>query len=221
MTDIFISYSRKNIGDCLEFASALDEAGINYWLDKEGIEGGSKWGQIIPKAVHDSKIVVLLASKFSLNSDNVYNEISLAIERYKRPVVPVLLEAYPEEFTKLDYLVHSLQHIELDNKEGKFGSIIRYLKNKLSIAPNSSIASQPQNAPAEVSSPIATQSGKRGDFMKRTRVTHNHPDGAVVYLEHRQVWVGYADGKIVCTKGNPDKVKDFLLAKFGITGTVL
>lgn len=133
MADVFISYSRRDLGLCLEFVSALEDAGIGYWLDKEGIESGSKWGQIISKALHDSKLVVLLASEHSLNSDNVFNEIDLAVNRYHRPVVPVLVGKYPEGHTKLDYLVYSLQHIELPSDKDKFGIVISYLKNKLGV----------------------------------------------------------------------------------------
>lgn len=135
MTDVFISYSRQDMGTCLEFVSALEAAGINYWLDKEGIESGAKWGQIISRALYDSKLVVLLVSDHSLNSDNVFNEIDLAVNRYQRAVVPVLIGKYPDGHAKLDYLVYSLQHIELNNDKNKFGNVISYLKNKLGADP--------------------------------------------------------------------------------------
>jgi hypothetical protein len=48
----------------------------------------------------------------------------------------------------------------------------------------------------------------------RTRVVKSHKDGAV-FLDHRQVWVGYHGGKIQCTKKTEAAVVEFLAKKFG------
>jgi len=45
-------------------------------------------------------------------------------------------------------------------------------------------------------------------------------DGSVVFLEHRKVWVGYAEGRIVCTKNSAEKVIDFLKSRFGVDGQI-
>jgi hypothetical protein len=54
--------------------------------------------------------------------------------------------------------------------------------------------------------PAATKNGK---------VRQNHPNGAVVFLEHRQVWVAYAEGRIVTTQKTEAKAREVLTTKWG------
>ncbi len=61
---------------------------------------------------------------------------------------------------------------------------------------------------------ISKQDRKRKNRMK-------HPDGAVLFRDDRQVWVGYAEGRIVCTKSTSDKVLDFLRLKHGLAGEII
>lgn len=46
-------------------------------------------------------------------------------------------------------------------------------------------------------------------------VKDKQPDGTVIFLEHRQVWVGYFNGKIQCSKKTEAAAKKFLQDKFG------
>jgi hypothetical protein len=54
-----------------------------------------------------------------------------------------------------------------------------------------------------------------------SRLRLDHPDGSVVFLEHRQVWVGYAEGRIVCTKKSSEKAVEFLKERFGLDGQIV
>ena len=52
--------------------------------------------------------------------------------------------------------------------------------------------------------------------MKAAKVRESHPDGAIVFLDHRQIWVGYFGGKIQCSKKTEAAVKEYLSNKFGV-----
>ncbi|MEI7455969.1 MAG: GIY-YIG nuclease family protein [Nitrosomonadales bacterium] len=48
----------------------------------------------------------------------------------------------------------------------------------------------------------------------------NYPDGTVAFLEHRKVWVGYAEGRIVCTRSSSAKAQHFLKTRHNIDGEI-
>jgi len=230
--------------DCLALIEALDNAGINYWVDRQGIEAGSAWAQIIGKALHESSIVLLLASEYSLNSDNVFNEIDLAVSMNK-PIVPVVIGNFPDGYYKLMYHVHARQRLEHQSDE-QFSGVIAYLRNKLQV--NTNLASATDNTCKQDTSTqdivglresLANINRGKVDVdsisleskntlcsrvgegrKKRTKLTHKYPDGAVVFLPHRGVWVGYAEGRIVCTKNSSDKVVQFLMQRYSLTGVI-
>jgi hypothetical protein len=51
MSDIFISYSRKDSKQALELAGRLRAAGINAWIDQGGIEAATSWSKEIVHAI--------------------------------------------------------------------------------------------------------------------------------------------------------------------------
>jgi SprT protein len=44
-------------------------------------------------------------------------------------------------------------------------------------------------------------------------------DGTVLYLAHRNIWVGYFNGKIQCSRKTESACKEFLKAKFGVVSS--
>lgn len=43
---------------------------------------------------------------------------------------------------------------------------------------------------------------------------HDMADGTVAYLEHRDVYVAYMDGRIICTRKTAEGVKKYLQANY-------
>jgi adenylate cyclase len=91
MSDIFISYSRKDSEQALSLAERLRGEGMSVWIDQQGIEAAKTWSEEIVNAIEGSKAFVLLLSSSSVESGNVAKELSLAYEA-ERPLVPVALE---------------------------------------------------------------------------------------------------------------------------------
>ena len=88
---IFFSYSRQDSDFVIHLAQSLREAGAGVWLDQLDIKPGSRWDKSIEQALFKSSILLVVLSKSSVESANVMDEVSFALEENKR-VVPILLE---------------------------------------------------------------------------------------------------------------------------------
>lgn len=101
---IFFSYSRDNSEFVLNLAKELRNAGANIWLDQLDIKPGTRWDSSIEKALASSKTLLVILSKSSVDSHNVMDEVSYALEE-KKTVVPVLLEPcdIPFRLKRLQY----------------------------------------------------------------------------------------------------------------------
>ncbi len=121
MSDIFISYSRRDSEQALSLAERLRASGITVWIDQHGIEAATSWSKEIVDGIESSKAFLILLSHSSLWSANVVKELSIASEE-GRPIVPVELEAVtiPSEFK---YQLAGLQRAQYTD----FDSILRAL----------------------------------------------------------------------------------------------
>ncbi len=91
--DVFISYSRKDsaVADCI--CSALDRAGITYFIDREGIGGGLEFPEILAQAIIECRKVLFLASANSYASKFTNNEIVYAYnKKNKNSIIPYLID---------------------------------------------------------------------------------------------------------------------------------
>jgi hypothetical protein len=92
--DIFISYSRKDKTVVEVLCSALDEAGISYWIDRKDILPGDSFPGEIANAIEHSKLLVFVSSGLSNQSDYVAREVFYALN-HKIPVIPFKLDEEP------------------------------------------------------------------------------------------------------------------------------
>jgi TIR domain len=88
---IFFSYSRDNSEFVLDLAKKLRAEGRNVWLDQLDIETGERWDRSIEEALEKADVLLVVLSKTSVDSNNVMDEVSFALEEGKR-VLPVLFE---------------------------------------------------------------------------------------------------------------------------------
>jgi hypothetical protein len=88
---IFFSYSRDDSEFVLTLAKNLRQSGANIWLDQMDIKPGTRWDKSVETALENSTTLLVILSKKSVESTNVMDEVSFALEENKT-VVPVLLE---------------------------------------------------------------------------------------------------------------------------------
>lgn len=87
----FLSYSRADEHFALRFANDLRSLGVVMWVDQLNIRPSEHWDRAIERALRSCRNVVVILSPRAVESDNVADEISLAIDSGKS-VIPVMLE---------------------------------------------------------------------------------------------------------------------------------
>lgn len=88
---VFISYSTKNRALADTMRALLSENGLNTWMAPEDIPAGSKYAQVINRAVKNCACFVLILSDDAQNSIWVAKEVERAVN-YRRPILPVQIE---------------------------------------------------------------------------------------------------------------------------------
>lgn len=88
---IFVSYSSKDRPFALGLVKELQNLGANVWIDQLGIGLGENWDNAIEEALEKSETFMLILSQTSVESPNVQDEVSIAINTNKK-MVPILIE---------------------------------------------------------------------------------------------------------------------------------
>ncbi len=86
---VFISYSRKDKRFVKKLNAALDAAGVQAWVDWEGIEIASDWRQRIASAIQDSDAFLFVISPDSLKSKVCVEELTQGLQ-YNKKLIPIL-----------------------------------------------------------------------------------------------------------------------------------
>src|SRR5215469_9430248 len=85
----FFSYSRDDSEFVLRVAGDLKAAGANVWLDQLDIVPGQRWDRAVEDALANCPSILVILSPASVNSTNVMDEVSFALEE-KKTVIPVM-----------------------------------------------------------------------------------------------------------------------------------
>ncbi len=88
---VFVSYGRHDAAQVLEITRLLEQEGVSVWRDGDRILGGQYYGEQIVHAIAHSRVVVLMCSPQSFQSDNVHTEVLLTWDHYHRRYIPVWL----------------------------------------------------------------------------------------------------------------------------------
>ena len=86
---VFISYSRKDKAFVQKLNSALDDAGVQAWVDWEGIELASDWMETITQAIQGNDAFLYVISPDSLKSKVCADELELGLKLNKK-LIPIL-----------------------------------------------------------------------------------------------------------------------------------
>jgi WD40 repeat protein len=86
---VFISYSRKDKTFVQKLNDALDNAGVNAWVDWEGIELASDWMSRITAAIQGGDAFLFVISPDSLASKVCAEELELGLKLNKK-LIPIL-----------------------------------------------------------------------------------------------------------------------------------
>jgi hypothetical protein len=103
----FFSYSRHDSEFTLKLAKDLRAAGAPVWLDQLDIAPGRHWDTAVEKAIGTSSSLLIVLSPDSVQSENVMDEVSYALEEGKL-VIPVLYRD-----CKIPLRLRRLQYVDL------------------------------------------------------------------------------------------------------------
>jgi hypothetical protein len=110
---IFVSYSSDDRPFALGLVKELQRLGANVWIDQLGIGLGENWDNAIEEALEKSETFMLILSPTSVESQNVQDEVSIAINT-KKKLVPILIKA-----CELPMRLQRRQYADLTNNPDK------------------------------------------------------------------------------------------------------
>ena len=133
VADVFLSYSRQDLGIAQKLSEELQSIGCKVWMDVSGIESGEKFMDSIVDAIKSSKIFLFLASSNSYHSQFAIRELQFA-EHMKIRTVIILIDdsPMPGEFT---FMYGRKDTININNEVQKnklFKDLKRYVDDNLS-----------------------------------------------------------------------------------------
>jgi formylglycine-generating enzyme required for sulfatase activity len=124
MADIFISYASADTEFALKLAQSLRSAGANLWIDRLDIQAGDHWDLAVEQALEKAKILLIVLSPAAVDSKNVMDEVSFALEENKR-IVPVLYKP-----CKIPFRLRRVHHVDFG---ADFDHALKRLLNDLAI----------------------------------------------------------------------------------------
>jgi hypothetical protein len=103
--NIFMSYSRREVGFIDDLVRNLEQTGYDVWLDYCSLVPGRPWQDQIYQGIQNADVILLVVSKASLSSQNVEVEWRYVIEQNKR-VILLVFEAVdlPAELEKYEWV---------------------------------------------------------------------------------------------------------------------
>jgi WD40 repeat protein len=118
MTDVFISYSRKDIAFARLIRESLQQSEIDTWIDWDRIPIGEKWWNEICGAIQAANTFVFIVSQNSVGSSVCKDEINLALANHKRiiPIVvddlkPEVIREFIPDLPQFNWIVFEKDHI--------------------------------------------------------------------------------------------------------------
>ena len=130
VTQVFMSYSRRDKDAMWRTVIFLRKQGINVWVDNEKlIPGTPVWEEEIEKAIKAARVIVVVMSPDSKASEWVRREISLADQEHKH-ILPILVRG--DEDSSITLRLVTRQYIDMrQNEEAGLNSLYRALSQYL------------------------------------------------------------------------------------------
>jgi hypothetical protein len=103
----FLSYAREDAEFVLRLAKDLRAGGADVWIDQLDIKPGQRWDRAVEDALAKCPELLVILSPAAVESTNVMDEVSLALEEGKT-VLPVI-----HRQCKIPFRLRRLQYVDL------------------------------------------------------------------------------------------------------------
>lgn len=122
--DVFISYSTKDGDIANKVCYALEQNGLKCWIAPRNIASGRIYVDEIANAIKSTKIVVLIYSAHSQESQYVNNEIKMAFSNNKQILSFNIDDSLPKE--NMEYFLKITQWLSAyPNPEDEFETLVK------------------------------------------------------------------------------------------------
>lgn len=118
--DVFFSYHTDSCADLVqELATTLESPDINIgcWYAKRDIKATQNYTAVIPQAIKECKLFVLLLNKFSMNSNQVMREANIAST--KTPIMIIRLDDCSLEDNSIVYISSAASQVATINESNR------------------------------------------------------------------------------------------------------
>ena len=123
MTQVFISYSRKDLAFVERLEGDLRAVGLEVWYDLSGLEIGAHWGMEIQAAIRQSQYIIIVLSPNSVASEWVEREFIYA-SSHNLKVIPLV-----HKTCDLPLWSVNMHYIDMQGRNYKrhFGELLKVL----------------------------------------------------------------------------------------------
>jgi hypothetical protein len=104
--NIFMSYSRREVGFVDDLTHRLEKEGFKVWLDYRNLVPGTPWAGQIDKGLDESQVILLVVSKESIASKYVELEWRRVIKQTTKRILLAIFEAVdlPKELEQYEWV---------------------------------------------------------------------------------------------------------------------
>ncbi len=104
--NVFMSYSRREVGFVDQLTNRLEGEGFHVWLDYRSLVPGSPWKDQIEKGLDESEVILLVVSKESIASKYVELEWRQVIQEEDKRIILAIFEAVdlPDVLEKYEWV---------------------------------------------------------------------------------------------------------------------
>lgn len=166
MADIFLSYAEEDKGRIAHIIATLERQGWSVWWDRK-IPPGKRFDQVIEQALEAARCVVVVWSRWAVESEWVQNEAYEGLQR--KILIPILIEE-----AKIPFAFRRIETARLTGWEGTpTHPELEVLLESIEAVVG------PRNVPTEdTSEPAPGATGAAGSAVKIRKATKRKPSAA-------------------------------------------
>jgi WD40 repeat protein len=132
VSDVFISYSRKDIAFARVLNDMLKARGLESWIDWQDIPPTSDWLEEVFAAIESADTFVFVVSRTSIKSEICSRELAHAVANHKR-VIPIVVQevspkATPQGVAELNWIFFRKG---IDDYQRSFDVLVRAVQTDL------------------------------------------------------------------------------------------
>lgn len=114
--DVFISYRHNHIDLVDPVIEELERRKISYFIDRDGINGGMDYSELIPKAIDSCKVFLFFWTSDANQSSDMLREVKIALD-YGKSIIPYKIGFFDiKSHSSLHYFFSTICYFEVEKQ---------------------------------------------------------------------------------------------------------